>query len=156
MDIEPKKPVVIPLFFDNYISVIKNSVGTEMFRNWYCTVDGVKTEVLGDGNLSCPLYLTGVLKIFDLVHETQITVHRALKEMETSGWKEITKPQLGAVIVWGEKLGETGIHKHMGFYLGENLAVSTNDKAKKVITHPLDYRPILNYLWHPKLDGEKS
>lgn len=158
METEQKKPTVVPLFFDNYLAVIKNSVGSTMFRNWYCEVDGVRQEVMRDGNFSCALYVTSILKMFGLVAEIQITVHRAIAELERDGWQKIAAPRLGAVIVWDAKPSNkdmewhSSLAKHIGFCLDETMAVSHLGETQKPTQHSLTYRPILGYYWHHELE----
>jgi hypothetical protein len=154
MDTSSQKPTVVPLFFDNYMSVIEKSAGTNMFRDWYCTVNGEKQNVTKNGDLSCALYVSSLLRMFGLVNETQITVHRAIAEMERCGWRAITEPKRGAVVVWDERETETGIQrKHIGFCLGNGNAISNRDEQGSPMIDKLDYRPILSYLWHTNLDG---
>ncbi|MDE2019864.1 MAG: hypothetical protein KGJ13_05980 [Patescibacteria group bacterium] len=155
------KPTVIPCFRDNYFALIENSEGTNMFRHWYCTVNGAKEDVMRDGNFSCALYVTGILKMLGLVDEVQITVHRAVSALERSGWQRIDGPRRGAIVVWDtqpsqkEEAWVSTAAKHLGFCLGENTAISNRDEAHAPIRHPLDYRPVLFCLWHPKLDGKE-
>jgi hypothetical protein len=150
------KPTVVPSLLDNYLALITNSKDSKLFRQWYCLVDGQKTEVMDDGSFSCAFYVTSLLKLLDLAHEIQITVHRAISEMERSGWQTIAEPRRGAVVVWdaipaedqrwGRKV------KHIGFCLGDGHAISASAKQRQIVVHPLDYRPILFYLWHAELD----
>jgi len=41
-----KKQKVIPILFDTYIAVIKNSVGSKIFRNSYAKINNKKTDLL--------------------------------------------------------------------------------------------------------------
>jgi len=42
----PKKKKIIPLLRDSYLAVIKNSVGSKTFRNFYAKVNGKKQDLL--------------------------------------------------------------------------------------------------------------
>lgn len=129
-----------------------------MFRNWYCGVDGVKQEVMRDGSFSCALYVTGILKIFGLIAEIQITVHRAIAELERNGWQKINAPRPGAVVVWDARPSEkdaawhSSLAKHIGFCLDETTATSNSDASKSIAQHPIADRPVLAYYWNSKLD----
>jgi len=120
---------VIPLQFDTYIAVIENSVGSNMFKNLYVTVDGVKKDATEDGWLSCAFYVSSVLTLFKYIKEIHGTVASTVKDLKNSGWVEIDEPVVGSVIVW--KSGEnTNGHSHIGFYVGNDMAIS-NDSWKK-------------------------
>ncbi|MEK7464317.1 MAG: hypothetical protein AAB617_00900 [Patescibacteria group bacterium] len=156
------------LLLQSYLAFIKNSVGSKAFQEFYCLVNGKKLEVLQRGRVSCAFYLTSVLKIFSLVKNIQITIHRALDEMERSGWRRIHKPRVGAIIVWEEIKSDkdknskifASSHKHMGFFVGNNRAVSTSTKKRVPIEHGLVYsggqksnRKIIAIYWHPRLNN---
>ena len=150
------KPMVIPILRDNYFALIKNSAGSHLFREWYCAVDGERKEVMRGGNFSCAFYVTSIMKLLDLVREIQITVHRAIAEMEQSGWTHIDAPKPGAVVVWdavatNDQTWNTKA-KHIGFCLDANTAISNDSAAGGPTAHPLSDRPVLAYYWHPKLD----
>lgn len=154
---------VEPLFFENYIASIRSSMDSKMFQKFYCSVNGKKTEVLDNGRLSCAAFVTFVLKLFSLVSDMQITVHRAMDDMAKSGWHEVKEPRVGAVIVWAEKQSEkdstsniqASVHKHIGFYIGNGQAVSNSSLAKSPVAHAWDFRPVHSILWHDKLEDYK-
>ena len=153
------KPTVVPILFDNYISMIENSAGTNMFRHWYCLVNGARQEVMRDGNFACAFYVTSVLKLLDLVQDIQITVHRAMAELERSGWTPIDTPRKGAVVVWDAEPSQKDeswavkTAKHIGFCLDAERAISNDSEGAGPKLHPLSYRPVLKYYWHPKFDA---
>lgn len=133
-----KKQKVIPILFDTYIAIIKNSVGSKMFRNSYAKINGKKTDILKNGMLSCAFFVSSILVLFKLIREIHGTVDGTVRDLEQSGWKKIAKPKVGSVIVW-EKIdfGNKNFHKHIGFYIGNNKAISTNSfkKGQPVIHH---------------------
>lgn len=158
-----KEVKVEPLFFENYIMFIRSSINSEIFQKFYCSVNGKKTEVLDNGRLSCAVFVTFILKLFSLVSDIQITVHRAMDDMIKSGWHEIREPRVGAVIVWAEKQSEkdaesdiqASVHKHIGFYIGNGQAVSNSSLAQSPALHAWDFRPVHSILWHDKLEDYK-
>lgn len=151
-----KKPQVEILLKESYLATIKNSVGTKMFQEFYARVGGKKKEVLEKGDKSCAVFVSSVLKLFDLIEDTQLTVHRTLKDMGQSGWEEIAKPRAGCVIVWKEKEFGTGNpRKHLGFYIGNGEAVSNSSKKGYPTKHSYKTytdRGIDVMYWHPALD----
>lgn len=113
-----------------YLQTIENSVGTEMFKHMYASVDGgQEQDILKNGELSCAFYVSSVLVIFDLIQELHTTVESTVEELIEAGWQKLSglesaKP--GAVIVWEGVEYSDGPHKHIGFYLGDDQAISNS------------------------------
>ena len=63
------------------------------------------------------------------------TVEGTVKDLENSGWKRIKTPKEGSVLIWEEK----NSHKHIGFYLGKNKAVSNSSEKRVPKTHHFTY-----------------
>jgi len=151
---------VKPLLFDSYIAMIRNSINTGMFRNFYARVDGKKSDVLRNGDLSCAIYVSAILVVFRLIKETHATVASTLRDMEEYGWKNIKRPRIGSIIMWEEKLFDSGeYHKHIGFYVGSDMAISNSSKSGMPKTHHWTYgsrnnkpkRKVVGIYWHNKL-----
>jgi hypothetical protein len=142
-----------PLTFDTYLAVIENSVGSYTFKNLYISVNGEKKDATEDGWLSCAFYASSILYLFKYITDMHATVSSTVKDLIGSGWIEISEPVIGSVIVW--KSGEnTNNHRHIGFYVGDGLAIS-NDSQKK---HPWkgDWkfngkREVEMILWNPDI-----
>ncbi len=156
-----KKQKVIPILFDTYIAVIKNSAGSKMFRNLYAKVDGKKTDIMKNGDVSCAFFVSSILVLFKLIKEIHSTVDGTMRDLGQSGWQKITKPKIGNVIVW-EKIdfGNKNFHKHIGFYIGNNKAISTSSsKYGQPVIHHWTYgikrnkpvRKIESIFWNKKL-----
>ncbi len=156
-----KKPTLDLL--RSYTASIKNSVGTDLFRQLYFHIGDTSIDVLEDGDLSCATYVTGILYLFDLIQERHTTVVSTIEDMKQSGWYEIEQPRTGAVILWDFKKGDDGTqgkHRHVGFYINDKLAVS-NDSATRVVAahHPTfgtdengdARRRVLAYYWNDRL-----
>lgn len=151
---EAKQPKVEPLIFDSYIAIVKNSVGTNVFRNFYAKIDGKKKDVLQDGVLSCAFLVSSILLIFDLIKEMHATVGGTVGDMEEMGWVKIKKPRPGAVIVWAKEEFDTGEHSHIGFYLGRGRVVSNNTPTRVPKEHHWTFngkRKVEAVYWHSKL-----
>ncbi|MEK7176841.1 MAG: hypothetical protein AAB719_00885 [Patescibacteria group bacterium] len=146
-------PKITPRQFDTYLSMIEKSVGTEMFQNLYINSDGEKLDATDNGRLSCAFYASSILVICKYIKEIHATVSSTVRDLKESGWSEISEPIVGSVIVW-KPSNETDGHPHLGFYIGNNLAIS-NDSIKKVpIKHDWKYdgkREGDMILWNPKI-----
>lgn len=140
---------------DTYLAVVRNSIGSNMFRNLYAEVDGEKTDILNNGELSCAYFVSSVLYLFKLVDAVHATVSGTEKDLENSGWTEIEEPKAGAVLVWGEiDFGGGSLHRHIGFYTGDDKAVSNDYKTGTPQEHDWKFngeRKLEKILWNTKL-----
>lgn len=151
-----KKQKVEPMILDTYLSTIKNSVGSKMFRNLYAKVKGKKKDITENGNLSCALYVSSILYLYKLIKDIHATVDGTLKDLQNSGWREIKNPKVGCVIVWDKVcFGSNNTHKHIGFYIRDNTAISNNSKEGCIAEHNWCFngeRQVTTLLWNSKLD----
>jgi len=131
------------LIYDSYVQMIKNSVGTKMFRNLYLEINGKKIDIVKSGNFSCAFFISNILKIWGLISKGHANVQSTIKDMKKNDWKKINpksaKP--GDVIVWEKIKGSDGLmHLHNGFYIGNKKAVSNSSNGKCVpVVHSWDY-----------------
>ncbi len=147
----------------SYLAAIRNSVGSNLFRNEYYLIEGKIIDVLDDGDLSCAVFVTAILYLFDLIGERHTTVKQTLLDLKASGWYEIKEPKAGAIIHWGFKKkddGTQGKHHHVGFYIDSESAISNDSDTRVVVKHHPTYgtfesgetrRDILAYYWNDKL-----
>src|SRR3989344_62446 len=143
------KPQVTILQKESYLAMVRNAVGTNMYRNLFALVDGKKQDIMRDGDLSCAFFVSSVLLGFSLVKSVHGTVDGTVKDMKSSGWKRIKTPRQGCVIVWEplpEKNGES--HKHIGFYIGKGKAMSNNSKKRSPSAHPYNNRKVNTFYWN--------
>lgn len=149
------------LIRDSYLAFIRNSCKANSFRNFYVKNGRTKKDDLEDGNLSCAFFVSAVLLVFSLIKKAHLTVNGALKDMQENGWFEIKKLKPGAVLVWEIKKGKSGLHRHIGFFIDKNLAISNRSKLKKPGLHHLTFgidkkslpaRKIEKIYWHNKLN----
>lgn len=149
------KQRVVRIIFDSFLSVIKNSVGSKLFRNFYAKVNGKKKDIIENGNFSCAFYVSSVLFLFKFIKDIHGTVNSTIKDLRESGWITINKPRIGSILVW-EKIdfGKKGINRHIGFYVGKDKAISTSSKRKCVVRHHWTFnskRKVELIFWNPKL-----
>ena len=144
------------IFLKTYLDFIINSIDSNMFRNCWFNIDGEEEDITKDGDLSCAIYVSSVLKIFDLISGRHATVSGAVKDLESYGWEKIDDLKKGSVLVWEEtSQGGDELHKHIGFYIGNNEAVSNSWKYKVPKKHHYTYddtRKIEAIYWNSKLD----
>ena len=160
-----KKEKVIPILFDTYIAVIKNSVGSKIFRNFYAKVDGKKTDIMKNGVYSCAFFVSSLLYLFKLLKDIHGTVGGTVRDLKHSGWKKIKKPKVGSVLVWESiDCGNNEFHKHIGFYIGNKKAISNSEKLKSPAMHHWTFginknnsvRRIESIFWNKKLNLVKQ
>lgn len=141
-----------------------------LFRNFYVDKDGNKLDALDNGRLSCAVLLSSILylqnsslefnnkpKWIKFVHAN---VPSTVKDMEENGWYEIDKLIPGAVIVWEKRDASGSENWHMGFFIGDEMAVSNDSgrgnsgfSRKHHYTYN-DTRKIEKIYWHQALDQE--
>lgn len=125
---------------ENYLSMINNAVGTKMFANLWVEENDSKIDITKNGTLSCAVFVTSILKLFDLIDSQKATVEGALKYMLDWGWQEVDIDDIekGDVIIWKRKT-KGYAHQHTGFYIGDQMAISNSWKLKKVVRHSWNY-----------------
>lgn len=131
----PKK--VIPKNFLSYLSMIEGSVGSHAYQKQWAEVDGKLTNIAAEGDVSCGFFVSFMLVGFKLISDIHATVSGVVRDLEQSGWKKVSEPKAGAVLVWEEVEGKTGAHAHIGFWLDEARAVSNSStRGTPKIHHP--------------------
>lgn len=121
--------------FQSYLKVVRNSVGSNMFRNFYVLKNGELYDALHDGGRSCGFFVSAILTIFKKIDSFHNTVYSTVKHMKDFGWQEVTDLKPGDVIVWEAEELETGSYAHIGFYIGDGEAISTSDETGTPILH---------------------
>ena len=116
--------------FKSYIAIIKNSVGTKQYKNFYAVINGKSQDVLKNGRLSCAFYVSNILFGLGLIKRPHMEVGATEKELIASGWEKVTKPKIGTVLVYGLINNKEGkVHPHIGFYIGNNKAICNSAKT---------------------------
>lgn len=150
-----KKLDIKPLVFDTYLAMIEQSVGTKMFQNLPALVNGKKKNIVVKGRIACAFYVSSILLIFKLIKNLHATVDGTVIDLKKSGWEKISKPKRGCIIVWDkDNFEQNEPHKHIGFYLGNNQAISNSSKKRYPVKHHWTYnkkRKVMLLLGHQKL-----
>lgn len=139
---QSEKP--IRLYFDSYLQLIHNSLGSNMFRNLYVhTSERGDFDALDDGNNSCAFYVSSILVLFKKLGDIHGTIEGTLKDLQASGWVEVARPQPGDVLVWEARKFDNDAkkHKHIGFSIGNGQAVSMSWSEKVPIEHGENFGP---------------
>lgn len=140
------------LTYQNYLSTIKASQNSKMFRHFYVLDDNKPKDILKNGQHSCSRYVSSILKLFDLISETHATIDGAIEDMLNNGWKPTKKLIPGNILIWEKQITSSGeIHSHFGFYLGKNKAISHRDEKRMPVIHHYTYnqkRKIIQILTH--------
>lgn len=147
----------------SYLAMIKNSMGTKMFRNLYINTPSGKKDVLNNGQFSCSVFVSYVLYGWGLITDTHAKIDPAIRDMLGFGWYVIKEPREGCIIEWDYKLMNGSHNKHLGFYLGKEKAISNRQEKGFPIIHHWTFgidknkkpkRKILNLYWHDKLNPQ--
>jgi len=115
----------------NYLKMIENSVGTNMFRNLYVvdTEEGREFDATDDGDKSCARFVTSVLALFGMIDRPHATVKTTIKKLEESpDWTTVKEPQSGDVVVW---------KRHIGFVVDEKHCISNSSKDRHPTKHAM-------------------
>lgn len=160
MPTKNNKKEIVPLFFNTYLAVIKNSIGSNLFRNFYVKVGDEQTDIMRNGELSCAFYVSSVLALFKFIKEVHGTVDSTVKDLQESDWEIIKEPKIGSILVW-EKIdfGDNDIHKHIGFFVGDNTAISNNYKLGYPTSHNWNFndtRRVDVIFWNQKILSENQ
>jgi len=158
-----KKLSVKTLLKDTYLAMINNACGSVMWSNYYASVNGKKEDVVHNGATSCAFFVSSILKISDLIKELHLTVKGLEKDLKESGWQIIkvsSKMPVGSVVIWEKKspvdkiLRKWGEHYHIGFYTGDEKAISLWAYHNFPVIHHWTYngtRKIIRVYWNKQI-----
>jgi len=122
----------------SYLSAIRDSVGSHMFRHLFMVDDhGDRQDILQNGKLSCAYYVAFILYHFHLIKTPHATVQSTVRDLEASGWHQVAEPIPGDVLVWepSDIHAEGAMHEHIGFYLDHERAVSNSSQKGEIVEH---------------------
>jgi hypothetical protein len=124
-----KKSLVQPLLFESYLAAIANSPKSRIFRNFYARINDKKIDITKNGELSCAFFVSFILFYFGQIKKGHVTVSGTVADLQKNGWHKTKRPVPGAVIVWAlQDFGRGDLHRHIGFYVGKQEAISNNYK----------------------------
>ena len=120
----------------NLLTRVKGSVGSNMFRSYF---DDNGNDILEDGNLSCALFVSMILQSLGLIKQTHCTVAGTMRDVIDSGWRKIEEPKEGCLVVWKPVAQNGKKHYHIGFYIGNDEAISNRSSMGVPAPHKLNY-----------------
>jgi len=139
------------LFKESYLAFIKNSVGSHSFRNFYVAENNTIKDIVKGGMTSCAFFVSSVILTFGLIKANHLTVKGLIEDLEQSGWYKINTPLVGSILLWEEKRG----HKHTGFFIAKDRAISNSSTEHCPVIHSWDYagkRKVVAIYWHKRLE----
>ncbi|HDQ16849.1 MAG TPA: hypothetical protein ENN31_01865 [Candidatus Vogelbacteria bacterium] len=150
-----------PDFRKNYFQIINNSLKTKIFKNFFVKDKKKKIDIVNNGRFACAWYASAVLLLSGLIDKTRLTVNSLEKDLLRNNWREVKKIKKGAILIWKEKENYGASNRHIGFYIGNNKAVSNNSQKGYPIIHHYTFgkdkngpkRKIEKIYWHQKLDS---
>ena len=147
----------------SYLAMVRNAAKGEnhMFRNLFAMVDGIETDIVDQGALSCSFFLSAILFVNKLIADMHANVAGLERDLEASGWSLVDEVRAGAVLVWEPRpltkaRSFMPTQLHAGVYLGEDRAVSNASNSTLIPEeHHWTYdgtRKVIRIWWHPVLD----
>jgi len=141
------------------LTILLNSTkgDNHMFRNLYAKDDkGNEIDILRNGIVSCAVFDSAILLNLELIKTPHSTIQGLERDLLKSGWYEISEPIPGAILVWEKQVfADSTAHRHIGFYVGNNEAVSNDSSVGFPRKHHFtcdDTRKIEKIYWHEDLD----
>lgn len=138
--------------------MIEGSVGSKLFQNIYSlNEDGEEINITESGVLSCAYFVSSILLIHNLLKSAHATVDGTIKDMLESGWYEVSELKTGTVILWENDIEGAGLHRHLGFYIGDDRAISNSSEERFPKIHDINFgdkqRKIEKIYWHDNLNN---
>lgn len=122
--------------------MIKGSVGSNAYQHIWADFDGIRKDTMEDGRASCAFFVSGILAMFNVIDKYHSIVPNVVEAMIKAGWQKVEAPKAGDVLVWDDKVVESGepAVPHMGFYIGEEKAVSNSASSRAPAVHDYLFR----------------
>lgn len=136
----------------SFMAIVQNSVGSRSWQNFHAAVDGVEQDVLRGGELSCAYFASSILATFGMIDRSHATVLTIIEKLPEYDWHQVDQPKPGDLLVWENvKIGNES-HSHIGFYIGDDQAISNSSKQKVPIKHDWLFRDDeprrITSIWH--------
>lgn len=126
---------------DTYLAMIEGGVGSQQYQRLFVHKEGKVHDVIGNGKFACAYFASSILTLTALTSQgVHTTVFETIEDMVRSRWYQIEHLTRGAVIIWGPKLASDGNHhRHIGFYIDEETAISTDGVTGIPTRHHVTY-----------------
>ena len=123
---------------ETYLARITNSVGSHTYRSIFVRKNDTVVDILEEGNLACAHFVSAILQNSGLLPSVHATVAGLEIALQKAGWHKTNTLAVGVVIVWEASTAQHG-HPHIGFYIGDNTAISNSSKLKKIVKHNIRF-----------------
>lgn len=145
---------------ETYLSMIRNSVGSRQYQSLFIEGNPPR-DVIENGRFACAYFASAICTLNTItIGGIHTTVVKTIADLVRSGAYLIPEPIPGAIIIWGPKLAsDNKPHKHIGFYIGDDAAISTDGVTGIPTEHHFTFgltvngpvRPIEAIFFHEKL-----
>lgn len=118
---------------ETYLAMIRGSIDSRQYQKLFVRSPIGVMDVTDGGNFSCAFYVSSILKLCGLTTGgVHTTVDETIRDMQESGWRPVAELRNGCVLVWAEGVlcSDGRHHKHIGFYLEPDLAVSNHPELR--------------------------
>jgi len=147
----------------NYLEMIRNAARGEnyLFKNTYAQLEDREGDITKNGALCSGKLVSSILYLNKLIHDMHVTVEGVEKDMCSSDWRQVQELTAGCVLTWED--GNGNLKTHIGFYVGDDQAISNNAEKGLPEQHHYTFgtteqgepkRKILSMYWHPVLEEE--
>ncbi len=120
---------------ESYLAMIRNAEGSKLFRNLYARIGGERSDITKGGVTSCAYFVSIILHAFYLVETPHATVAGLERDLLRSGWQKTDTPHEGDIIVWEPVMQAGSMNAHVGFYIGEDKAISNDFEMRLIMRH---------------------
>lgn len=141
---------------ETLLAQAKGAIGSKQYQHLYVT-NYKKRDIVEGGKISCAYFLSSILHNLELIRTAHATVESTIEDMVKSGWREITEPKPGSILLWEKN--KNG-HRHIGVYTKKKRAISNSEKKLTPVEHDWHfggegsktYRQIEKIFWHDALN----
>lgn len=126
-----------------YIETVMGSVNSLKYRQHHVlTSDGITQTVFADSGVASAYHVSSILNSLQLsLGEIRLNILDILADLEVSAWERTKTLSKGAVVVWEPYSYVSGKpRQHIGFYIGNDRAVSNISDAHIPTEHDVYFR----------------
>jgi hypothetical protein len=122
------------------LAMAEGSIGSSMFLSLYVKRPDGPYDAIQKGKFPCAFCISFLLHGLGLIKDVHTNVKETEEDLVASGWDRIEIPITGAVIIWAAKMAsDKNPHRHIGLYLGNLEAISTDGTTGQPTKHHMTY-----------------
>ncbi len=135
-----RRSQIVPRDNETYLAMVRGSIRSRIFQHFYATIDGRKSDLVKNGRLSCAFFVSTILHHFGWIHEPHLTVDGTVRDLQRSGWRSVRTVRAGDILIWEPIIERDGLeHRHIGFALGGDRAISNSSKRGVPVIHHMTF-----------------